>query len=235
MWAGQVSAFADHFTTIIYDQRGYGDSPLPTESFSPLDDIVGLLDHLEVGKAHLVGCSMGGTTALEFAVDHPDRVDKLVLVNSGAPGYTPADGYYEPPGWDDVVAAFKAGDLDTVADFDVRLWADGPFRSPEQVPQKVRDAVRAMDLLALRNEAQRDEHTVRPETPAGTRLAEVEASTLVVLSELDVPDMKPLAEHLAYGIAGARLETLSGVAHLANMETPDAFNDLVIGFLRETS
>lgn len=234
MWATQVAAFSRHFRTITYDMRGFGDSPLPTQDFSPLDDIAALLDHLEIDRAHLVGCSMGAATALEFAVDHPERVDKLVLVNSGAPGFTPEEGYYEPPGWDDVVAAFKAGDLDTVADFEVRLWVDGPFRSPDEVSQEVREAVREMDLLALRNEDRRDDHIVRPETPAGTRLDEVEATTLVVLSELDVPDMKPLAEYLATGIAGARLKTIPGVAHMANMESPEFFNELVIGFLRES-
>lgn len=235
MWATQVPAFAQRLTTITYDMRGYGQSPLPTVEFSPLDDIAALLDHLGVEKAHLVGCSMGAATALEFAIDHPDRVDMLVLLNSGAPGYTPEDGYYEPPGWDDAVAAFKAGDLDTIADFEVRLWVDGPFRSPDQVATDVREAVREMDLLALSNEAQREVLIVRPETPAGMRLAEVTASTLVILSELDVPDMKPLAEYLAAGIGDARLEIMNGVAHLANMEAPDVFNDLVIGFLSDTS
>lgn len=235
MWKPQVTHFARYFTAVTFDMRGFGESPLPETPFSPRADIAGLLDHLSLERAHLVGCSMGATTALELAIEYPDRVGALVLVNSGAPGFTPEGGYYEPPGWDDVEAAFVAGDHDAVADFDLRLWVDGIYRSRDDVAPWIRAAIREMDLIALRNEARRDELIRRTDPPAGTRLDEVHAPTLVIVSELDVPDMMPLGKHLAAGITHARLEEFPATAHLPNMEAPDAFNELVAAFLMEVT
>ena len=231
MWQPQLDHFADRYRCVAFDMRGFGESPLPDGLFSPRKDIADLLDLLDIDRAVIVGCSMGGATALEFAIEYPERVDSLVLVNSGAPGRVPEGGYYEAPGWDDAVAAFKAGDFETVADFDVDLWVVGVHREASAVDPELRALVREMDLIALRNEEQREDITEMLEPPAGKRLAEISAPTLVIVSELDVPDMEPLGDLLANEITGARKVTLPGVTHLPSLEDPDAFNAALNGFL----
>jgi 3-oxoadipate enol-lactonase len=72
---------------IRYDVRGYGQSPLPTTEFSLLEDLETVLDQLELERVLLVGCSMGGATALGEALAHPDRVHGLVLLCPGVPGF----------------------------------------------------------------------------------------------------------------------------------------------------
>ncbi len=231
MWHSQLDHFAGRYQCVAYDMRGFGESPLPKGKYSPRQDIVDLLDHLGIEKATVVGCSMGGSTALEFAIEHPERVERLVLVNSGAPGRVPEGGYYEPPGWDDAVAAFKAGDFEAFADFDVELWVVGPHRDASAVDPDLRALVREMNLVALRQEEQRESLTEMLDPPAGKRLDEVSAPTLVMVSELDVPDMGPLGDLLVDGIEGAMRLNLPEVAHLPSLEDPVAFNTALGRFL----
>ena len=86
MWEPQAKAWANHFDMIRPDLRGFGDSELPPEPYSERADVVALLDHLGVDRAHVIGCSMGGTLATDLAIEHPERVERLVLVAGGVSG-----------------------------------------------------------------------------------------------------------------------------------------------------
>ena len=88
---------------------------------------------------------------LDFALEYPQRVGNLVLVGSAVGGFAPD---FDPPRqWDEILAADEAGDLERVSELEVQVWVDGPGRSPEDVDTSVRDLVREMNLIALRNEA----------------------------------------------------------------------------------
>ena len=87
MWDSQVDFFAQHHQVIRYDLRGFGRSSLPTEPYAHVDDLRALLDHLQLTQATLVGLSRGGSVALDFTLTYPQRVDKLVLVDSVLGGY----------------------------------------------------------------------------------------------------------------------------------------------------
>lgn len=85
-WEEQVEAFKDKFRVLRYDVRGHGQTDKPSGRYSiPLfaQDLAKLLDKLEINEAHIVGLSMGGWIAFQFAVDRPDRVKSLTIVNSG--------------------------------------------------------------------------------------------------------------------------------------------------------
>src|SRR5436190_12377724 len=73
MWDSQVEPLSQAFRVIRYDHRGFGKSAPPTQAYSPVADLVTLMDHLELKRANLVGNSMGGTVALDFALLQPDR------------------------------------------------------------------------------------------------------------------------------------------------------------------
>src|SRR5690606_14353971 len=89
MWLAQMQAVADaDWHGVAYDRRGYGEAASPDEAFSHLDDLEAVLDALDIHAAVLVGCSMGGGLAVDFALAHPGRVIGLVLIGtsiSGAP------------------------------------------------------------------------------------------------------------------------------------------------------
>src|SRR5215212_9417574 len=151
MWEPQLAAFADHYRVIRYDMRGFGRTAMVEGPYSHHEDLRGLLDFLDVGRAHLVGCSMGGGAVLDFALEYPERAGNLVLVGSAVGGFRPD---FDPPWqWDELVAADEAGDLERVSELEVGIWVIGPERSPEDVDSSVRDLVWEMNLIALRNEA----------------------------------------------------------------------------------
>jgi pimeloyl-ACP methyl ester carboxylesterase len=85
MWDKQANTFAKHFRIIRYDLRGHGESSPATGTFSDVDDLEKLLDHLGHRKVSLVGLSKGSGVALNFTLAHPERVDRLVLVSSSGP------------------------------------------------------------------------------------------------------------------------------------------------------
>ena len=90
-WVFQKRTFSKHFKVITFDSRGIGKSDKPSEPFTIktiVDDTIGLMDHLSIDKAHVLGVSHGGRVAQEVAINYPDRVIKLVLAstNTGAEG-----------------------------------------------------------------------------------------------------------------------------------------------------
>ena len=231
MWDGQVEAFAERYRVIRYDMRGFGETATVEGTFSHPEDLRGLLDSLGIGRAHLVGCSMGGGAALDFALGYPDRVGALVLVGSAVGGF---EADFDPPEqWEELVAADEAGDLGRVSELEVEIWAVGPGRRPESVDGSVRDLVYEMNLIALQNEASGMGEELTPDPPAAERLSEVRAPALVVVGDADQPYTLAAADLLAKGLPNARKVVMAGTAHLPNMERPEEFNRIVLDFLKD--
>lgn len=231
MWDDQVARFAQHYQVVRYDLRGFGQTPLVDGAYAHHEDLRALMDYLGIPQAHVLGCSMGGTTVLDFALAYPDRVRTLIPVCCEPSGFVDTLEDPLPPGWDGFVAAHKAGDIPFMADYEVQLWVDGPQRTADQVDARVRERVLAMNLIALTNE-----HTGLGEReplapPAFDRLQEIKAPTLLMIGDLDQGSMVRAADVMATRIAGAQKAVVTGTAHLPNMEQPDRFNELVLNFL----
>ena len=139
----------------------------------------------------------------------------------------------EPPDeCEELVKADEALDLERVSELEVRIWMDGPYRGSERVDPAMRDLIREMNLIALQNEAALgEEHPVEP--PAVERLAEIRVPVLVVAGELDRPEANARADLLARSIARAQKVVVGETAHVPNMEKPEEFNRVVLGFLGE--
>src|ERR1044071_4596306 len=82
-WDEQFEVFSRHYRAIRYDVRGIGKSARPQTSFSHSEDLYALLRHLKIKRAHVVGLSVGGAIAIDFAIEHPEFVDRLILAASG--------------------------------------------------------------------------------------------------------------------------------------------------------
>ena len=231
MWDGQVEAFARRYRVIRYDLRGFGKTAMVEGPYSHHEDLRGLLDSLEVERAHLVGCSMGGGAVLDFALHYPRRAGALVLVGAAVSGF---EGDFEPPEqWGELVAADEAGDLGRVSELEVRIWVDGPGRRSEDVDASVRDLVREMNLIALQNEASGLGEELPPDPPAVGRLPEIGAPALVLVGDSDQPRTLAAADLLASELPNARKVVMRSTAHLPNMERPEEFNRLVLDYLEE--
>lgn len=229
MWDGQLEAFGELYRAIRYDMRGFGRSEAPAgAAFSHHEDLRGLLDFLGIERAILVGCSIGARTVIDFALAHPGRVRALALVCPTVSGFEAGE---EPPEeWDELVEADVAGDLERVSELEVRIWVDGPYRKPEDVDPAVRNLVREMNLIALRNEPALSEER-HAEPPAVNRLAEIQVPTLVVAGDLDRPEVGARAELLATSVPLAQKAVMSGTAHVPSIEKAEEFNRVVLEFL----
>jgi 3-oxoadipate enol-lactonase len=232
MWEPQVGPFTDAGHRVVRpDLRGFGDSPPPSGRFSNLEDVGRLLEHLGIERASLVGVSFGGRIALELALAHPKLVDALVLVAAGLRDAEWSDDVKRY--WEEEEAMAEAGDLDGAVEINLRTWVDGPSREPTDVEAGLRERVAEMQRRAFEVQlAAPDGGPEEPfEPPASARLDEVACPTLVLVGELDQPDILRIADRLAEGIPGAQKAVIPGTAHVPSMERPKEFNRLVLEFL----
>jgi 3-oxoadipate enol-lactonase len=128
MWDPQWETFPRVHRTIRYDLRGYGRSLPAPGSYSHARDLLGLLEELGIERASLVGVSVGGRIALEVVLARPELVERLILVGSGLPGHRWSDEVTSA--WEAEESAFERGALDEAVEVTLRLWVDGPRRSP---------------------------------------------------------------------------------------------------------
>lgn len=222
-WAPQVAALTKRFRVVRNDTRGHGRSPVPTGPYSLddlVDDAVALLDRLEVRRAHVVGLSLGGMTAMRLAARHPDRVDRLALLCTTArfPSAAP---------WRDRAATVRAEGVAAVARAVVERWFTDELRdadpglvtrwelvvaaTPAEGYASCCEAVAAMDLVS--------------------DLAHIRAPTLAIAGENDPSTPPSHLQAIANGVAGARLLVLPQAAHLANVEQPTAVNAALLAHL----
>jgi pimeloyl-ACP methyl ester carboxylesterase len=231
MWDDQFEFFAQHYRVIRYDVRGHGRSPSPPGAYRDDNDLAALLKHLGVERAHVMGLSLGGRIAVDFALMHPEMVISLIPVAPGLSGYSfTADELKENR--EGLNAAYARGDYDAAVEFFQRSWTDGPRRTPEQVDPEVRERVRAMAIEGIQP-GKKLGQSHWPNPPAIGRLSEVRVPTLVIVGDLDMPDIHTIVDLLMEGIPGAKKVTIPGAAHMVNMEQPNEFNQAVLKFLSE--
>lgn len=233
MWQPQFEALeAGGYQVIAPDLRGFGERRLEPAPFSYLRDVEGLLD----GPTAVVGNSLGGRVALELGLHRPDLIERLVLIAPGLPGWEWSDE--TRAGWAEEEAAFDRGDFDAAAEASLRMWVDGPNRSPNEVDVGMRSAVRAMVLRSYEMQEGAWEAGAREEElldgPVSDRLHEIRCPTLVLVGDEDTPDMQAIATHVAGSISDARLVTVRHAAHLPSLERADEVNALLLAFLSDS-
>jgi len=229
MWDDQFTALAQHFRVIRYDVRGYGGSFQPDMLYSDADDLAGLLDYLKVQKAHIVGLSLGGRIASDFALAHPTRARSLTLAGAGLAGHEAPNAIEtDLRMWEIVKAARDEGPGKAT-----ELWLHDPFMAPAMQQARL---VPRLEKVARENAHCWLQNPIlqrSPKPPAAKRLGEIKVPTLVIIGDRDVPQIKATAETLEKGIAGSRKVVIKGAGHMVNMEKPENFNEVVLGFLRE--
>lgn len=239
MWDEQFAVFARQYRVVRYDMRGYGQSTMPAGEFSGHGDVAGLLDWLDVDKAHLVGLSFGGCVAIDFALAHPDRVSALVLGAPAVGGLESAgQNVYAPSEelkryWAQENDALECDDLEAATEANLRMWVDGPSRTPDQVDPVIRQRVYEMQYHAFTIPTPEGAKRQLLNPPAFSRLGDIQAPTLVLVGDQDVSDFRKISELVALHIPNAQRVVIPGVAHMMNMEKPSEFNRLTLGFLSQ--
>jgi 3-oxoadipate enol-lactonase len=228
-WDDQLPAFGEHFTAAAWDARGYGDSddydgPLAFADFSA--DLLRVLDDFGAGRAHLVGLSLGGRIARDFALRHPARVATLVLANTtaGFDTLTP----------EQVETFIRSRRVPLESGRTLRELAPElaqNLMSPAAVPGAYPRLLASMAALRKDSYLKTIEASTREDR--GARIEAITAPTLIVTSDEDRLYPAALAEDMARRIPGARLAIVRGAGHLSNLEQPEAFNAAVLPFLLE--
>ena len=229
LWDDQFDVFAQRYRVLRYDVRGFGQSAAPNQPYSNYADLKQLLDFFGIDKAYLVGLSMGGSIAIDFTLAYPDHVAALIPVGPGVSGTPPSE--YVRQGWADVSAAYDRGEKDVAVELSLRLWTDGPNRTPEQVNPLARERIRAMTAHEFALPDYADNLLQGLEPPAYDRLGEIHVPTLLIVGGDDVPPIFETIDKLAAEVAGAKKVVIPGAAHHLNVEKPDEFNRVVLEFL----
>jgi pimeloyl-ACP methyl ester carboxylesterase len=229
-WDAWAASLAGHFRVIRYDLPGFGLTGTdPTGDYSVARGVAvltALLDELHVARASLVGNSMGGMLAWQFAAAHPDRVDKLVLVSPdgfASPGFE----YGKAP---DVPLLLSALPY-TLPRFMLRMSLAPAFADPAHLTDAL--VTRYWDMMRApgvrRSIAPRTAQTILVEP--GPVLARVKAAALLLWGERD--GMIPIANSADYikDMPNARLVKLPGVGHVPQEEAPEESLLPVIDFL----
>ena len=230
LWEPKLGSFAQSHTVLRVDLPGFGNSPFETNPVSFRGAVRDAMDAEAIDRAALVGVSLGGNTALELALESPERVSALVLVGAGLPDHD----------WSEEVTSFfaleeealEAGNLDGAVDANLQMWFAGPRRSLDDLDPVKRALVGEMQKQAFRQQkGHEDVRMLRLEPPASERLAEVKVPTLVLTGDEDVTDIHRIADRLAAGVPGAERATIADAAHLPNLERPEEFDRIVLDFL----
>lgn len=234
-WNNEFAFLAQNYKAVRYDMRGYGKSEPVDGEFSHMSDLVSLLDALGLREPIiLMGCSMGGGLAMDFALMHPSRMKALIMVGSGPSGLEL--DVPRPAKFAEVEKVFEAGDLDRTAEIETQIWFDGTDRTPEQVNQAMRKLAYEMNRLALAHEVkQLGKRLPNAETPAFNRLADLNIPVLVIIGAHDTPYILAAADYMIEKIPSAQKVQIEDAAHLPNMDHPNEFQTIVKTFLEGLS
>lgn len=227
MWDAQARALAGRYRVIRYDTRGHGRSaatagPLSLERLAA--DLAGLIAALELGRAHVVGLSLGGMTAQALAIHHPERVESLVLMAT-APWLPPAEG------WEQRARTVEEKGLGAIVDAVMGRWFTPAMDTDDPAtlahlkarflacdPGGYAACCRAIGDMDLR-----------------PMLGRITAPTLVVAAAEDPVTTVAMAKDLAQAIPGAALEVVPAAAHLFVAQRPDETNALLAAVLDAAS
>ena len=227
MWDDQFDALSARYKVVRYDVRGYGKSSVPEEGspYSNAADLRGLLDHLDIEKAHVIGLSMGGSIAINFTLEYPERVTSLVPVDSSLGGYDFSTEFSE---W--LMSLYGIAQESGVAAANEEFMSGALFESAMGNPAV---AVRLRGLIGSYSgwSLTHDDPEVAPTTPAVMRLHEIECHTLVVVGEHDLPDFHGIADEIDGTVPNSRKMVIPGVGHMSNIEDPETFNGEILAFL----
>jgi 3-oxoadipate enol-lactonase len=236
-WDDQFDVFAQQYQVARYDMRGWGDSAQTKDKqpFSPRQDLLSLLEYLNINVTYLLGLSGGGALALDFTLEHPDKVDALILVSSALSGYRPRMTEAIRAGFSQYYGALQQKDIASAVEITVRFFSDGPRRTPEQMNAQARARITEMSTQHLQRHGDLfadQQHMLPLEPPAINRLAEVKVPTLIVVGDEDTSYILEVADMLEAGIADAKKVVIPGTAHHPNMEKPEEFNSIALDFLK---
>jgi 3-oxoadipate enol-lactonase len=229
MWQPQLPALEDHCRVLRYDTRGHGGSDAPQGAYGLdelADDAIGLLDALDIERVLWVGISMGGMIGQAMALNHPERLQALVLCDT-----TARMPEQVQPVWQERIERARTQGMPALVEETLQRWFTPPYLA-ERPPQV--EMIRKQILATPVNGFIGCSEAIR-RLDYLERLAGIKLPTLVIVGENDPGTPVAESEAICKRIPGARLQVLPSAAHLCNIEQADAFNRALVGFLDDVA
>jgi len=227
-WQPQFDEFSADYRCVAWTLPGYGVSPpIDALTFPNLSDmLVRVLDDVGAEQVSVVGLSMGGYIAQQFAADHEDRLDRLVLAATSAQFGRGSDSFREK-----YLAARRKPLNDGKTPADLAPAVVLALLSEDAPPSAVANAVASMSRISV--DAYRDALECLVSWNFVDYLHEIEAPTLCLAGADDATAPEAAMAALADGIPNARLEVIDNCRHLMNLDRPKEFNRLLRAFLND--
>ena len=234
-WKPQIAFFGRRYRTVAFNARGYPPSDVPEDpslysQAQAVDDIRGVLDHLRIEKAHVVGLSMGGYAALHFGLLYPERARSIVVAGAGY-GSKPDERDAFRRDCAAVADRFEREPMNEVA----ATYANGPTR--QQFRDKDPRGWEAFRDLLMKQSAKGHALTMRQvqmKRPSiyelGERMTQMTVPTLIMTGDEDEPCLEP-ALYMKRSIPASGLVVIPKSGHTINLEEPDFFNRCVLDFV----
>ncbi|MGE5222041.1 MAG: 3-oxoadipate enol-lactonase [Omnitrophica WOR_2 bacterium] len=225
IWEGMIQPFRDRFRIIRYDQRGHGLSDVPPGPYTLrnlTDDLSALLDHLEVDEVVLIGISVGGLVAMDFALLYPARVRRLVLCDT-------APRIATPEMWKERIEAVHARGLEYMSEMIISRWFLPSFHQTH--PKEYRQS---LEMLSNGSpEGYIATCTALRDADLGSSLQAIVAPALVLCGAGDLVVTPEQTLEWASCLPKGRVEIIDGAAHLPCIEQPEAVASAIYRFLLE--
>lgn len=224
MWEPQIPALSEHFRVLRYDTRGHGQTSVPPGPYTIAQmgmDVLALLSHVGVAKAHFCGLSMGGMIGMWLGINAPGHVERLVLCNTAA-------RIGPPENWNTRIARVREGGMAAIADIVVARWFTPAFLAANPaVAGEARQMLIAnspegyvASCAAVRDMDQRDD------------VGRISANTLVIAGTHDAVTTPADCRYLVDRIDVSRYVELDA-AHISNLEQPVEYTRVLLDFLTE--
>jgi 3-oxoadipate enol-lactonase len=226
MWAPQMALLTKNHRVLRYDTRGHGDSATPKAPYQLADlvsDVIGLMDHHRIKQADFLGLSLGGMTGLGLALDHPDRINRLICCDARADAPPPFAKM-----WDDRIASVDAEGVASLWPGTLERWLTPACQSRDigTVEQLRADfkqtsaegykgcaaAIRGLDYLR--------------------HLGKINVPVLYIVGDQDSGASPETMRTMADATPGTKFQEIPDAAHIANIDNADAFNRAVANFLQ---
>jgi 3-oxoadipate enol-lactonase len=227
MWHPQTEALEPHFRLLRYDTRGHGESDAPQGSYTLEllgEDVIALLDVLKIGKVHFVGLSMGGMIGQFLALNHSNRLHRLILCDTSS--IVPPEGQ---PAIQERIDTARSKGMVVLAEPTMERWFTPSFLSKNppslEIIRKQFLATPVEGYIGC-SEAIRKLNYLN-------RLSGIDMPTLILVGEEDPGTPVSAAEAIHERIKHSSLVIIPSARHLSNVEQPEAFNSALLGFLKD--
>lgn len=228
-WEPQIKAFSSDYRVTCYDVRGHGKTEAGEIQFSDSHDLKILMDSLEIEKAHLVGLSMGGGIALDYASQYPDRIGGLILVGPGIGGGTWDSELYTAY-VQELTPHLQAEDFEEINATMLKYWSIGPDRDEVSVDQAFLDTMRSL-MDRNRQRWYLNGLVQRLDPPVMEVADQIGNPILIINGTADLPDIHTNSATFAERAPNVSIEEVEDAGHIVNLEKPAQFNELAQKFL----